>query len=144
MGVYLHSEEPKPHFLRSGQNSCTRLPLVDTKFSFQKVPISFANIRVSHSEFIVVFPENTLSYVTTTAFLTLPIYNKPENAEGIEENILVFFLMCELNITVKFYSMACSLMLTHISSRIRTIRFRAFCLISVPLYNNKNVPMLVY
>jgi len=60
-------------------------------------------------------------------------FYKLQNAQWIEEiqcaqNILVFFLMCELNVTVKLYRAACRLMLTHISSQIRTIRFPTLCL----------------
>jgi len=102
-------------------NSCTRRPLTDTNFSFRRVPISFAKMRASHSQFIVVFPENTHSNLTTTEFLTFPIYYKLHNAQWIEEiqcvqNIVIFFLMCEFNVTVKLYRAACRLMLIHISS----------------------------
>ena len=110
-------------------------------FSSRKVPITIANMRVSHSEFISVFPENIHSYVTTTNLLTLPIYYKLQNAQWIEEiqyaqNILVFFLMCDLKVTVKLYRAACRLMPTHISSQIRTINARTVCLMSILLYNN--------
>jgi len=43
-------------------------------FSFQKAPISIANMRVSDSKFITVFHENIDTYVTIAEFVTLPIY----------------------------------------------------------------------
>jgi len=43
-------------------------------FSFRKAPISLATMRASHSEFITVFFVNIHTYVTTTDFVTLPIY----------------------------------------------------------------------
>ena len=92
------------------------------RLSFREVPIPIAKMIVRHSESIAVLRENIHSYVTTTDFLTLLIY-KLQNAQWIEElqcaqKILVFFLMCELNVTVKLYTAACSLMQTHISSQI--------------------------
>ena len=64
-----------------------------------------------HSEFIAALFETLHSYVTTTAFMTLPIYYKLQNAHWIAElecvqKIPVFYLMFELNGTVKLYRAA--------------------------------------
>jgi len=38
MAVYLQAEEPKPHYLRSGQHSYAPCPLADIKFFFSESP----------------------------------------------------------------------------------------------------------
>ena len=82
---------------------------------------------------------NTSYHVTTTAFLTHSIYYKLQIAQWSDECSVhkidpEIHFKCGLHVTVK--QRAACVMLTHISSRIRTICVHAVSVMSVPLSNN--------
>jgi hypothetical protein len=113
----------------------------------RRVPISIPKMKFIQN--LLRNSERISSCVTATVIPTLPIYYKLQNAQWIEEvqceqKNPVFFFKCELHVRAKLYRAACSIMLTHVSSQIRTISFRAFCLISVPLHKIISVGMLNY
>jgi len=108
------------------------------KFPFRKAPTSIANMTVNHSKFITVFLENIHTSHYHWLRDTSDLLEATECTVNWKilyaQNILVFFLMCELNVTVKLYRAACRLMLKLISTQIRKIRFHALFLMSVPLH----------
>jgi len=117
------------------------------KLWIRRVPISIP--KTIFIQNLLRNSESISSCVTATVIPTLPIHYKLQNAQWIEEvhceqKNPVFFFKCELHVKVKLYRAANSVILTHFSSQMRTILFRAIGLISVPLHKNISVGMLNY
>jgi hypothetical protein len=130
----------------SRRNNCTRCPQSD-KFSWiRKVQSS-----TTHWSSVIMNLNGSFSgiiycYVTTTPLPRLPLYCKLQNAQLSNQYSVhkintysVYTLDVDLPLQKWNYTVqnVICLMLTHISSRIRGIRVRASCLMTVSLPENK-------
>jgi len=83
--AFLHTVELISEYCLSGQHSYTRRQLTDTNVLSSESPDFIYQAKSIILNFILALSGYSSYYVSTTVFLTLPIYYKPKNAEWTDE-----------------------------------------------------------